>query len=296
MAFEELAVVIQAFVKLDTLEACCNSLLECAGHDRIDLIFWIDNAWGSRKPERFAASSRKVRDYINNFAFDNAVAFKSIQVRANDRNLGTCKTCEVALNYAFLQHQFVVFAEDDVIFSKDALIWFSNIRKLGLLSDDSVWAAAGESIFFNARRGQITPELLAGAEAEVLKNNLHWQYTYHSFIPSTCFATTREKWAEFGVSRGQPLGDVDVCKRCHDEHKRAVFPIVPRVRDIGMLHEDGFSVMIKGVENVPEVKHTYLTSDLLSGESTPSTASLIPFSGDAGLLYRKSTLLEGFAI
>jgi hypothetical protein len=191
-------------------------------------------------------------------------------------------------------YPFVLFAEDDIVFAPDALGWFRQAAAVGLAEDDSVWAVSGESIFFNARGGQVTPELKSGALSHARFHNLYPTYTYHSFIPSSCFATTDKKWAEFGVTRGQPLGDVDLCNRCADEQKRAVFPIIPRVRDIGMLHKDGFSVTIKGADNVSELKQTYLTSADLAEEGADNV-NLKLFDGDAGLLYRRSTLLEGFS-
>ena len=97
----------------------------------------------------------------------------------------------------------------------------------------------------------------------------------------------------FSVTRGQPVGDVVLCERCRKEGKKCLFPVVARVKDTGMLHPDGYSVLIHTQANVSSVKNCYL----MSGDVAPTAdirPPLRPFTGDAGRLFWQSTLLNGF--
>jgi len=288
------AIVVQTFVKLDTLSLLCDSLLRCGGRSNFDLIFWSDDARGSRKAAENSAKSEKVRRHVNEFSVACAGEFGSIVNHKNPSNLGTCKTCEVALNYAFANHKFVIFTEDDTIFARDALQWFLAMRETPEFLSPATWAIAGESVFFDAKQRAFGQELVIDARLHAKRRGLWNKFVAERFLPSTCFATTRNKWAEFSATRGQPLGDVDVCNRCAAEEKRCLFPVVGRVKDIGMLHPDGYSILIHSEKKVQQNdKNCYLLSD----EICPDDAAvLIPekFNGDRNLLYWQSVLLNGF--
>jgi tetratricopeptide (TPR) repeat protein len=288
------AIVIQTFTKIDTLGALCKSLLTCDRRDQFDLIFWRDSAIGSRKQAEYEQKAAEVEKQLNAFCRTYADQFHSVSMRGNFVNRGTCKTCQIALDSAFEDHDFVIFSEDDTIFAPDALDWFSAIRRSPAFADDSVWAIAGESIFFDAQTKVPDARLLRAAKLHAVTNRLWEQYTSFSFVPSTCFASTRSKWLQFSATRGQPNGDVDLCERCKAEGKRCIFPVVARVKDVGMLHPDGYSVMIHTAANVSGVKNCYL----MTGDIRPDPSAvpeLRAFNGDAGQLFSRSTLLNGFS-
>lgn len=289
---ERMGVVVQCFVKRDTLEGALESLLRCSGVDCVNLLLWSDSPNGSRSPERYSRLSAGVEAYLDAFVAQYGHRFASVERGTNLVNLGTCKTCEVAMNHAFSRDGFVIFAEDDVIFSRDALQWFDALRRQGVLAADKVWAIAGESVFFNARNDELPCGWVDRMLKLTVEESLISYYVENRFVPSTCFATERSKWLQFGPTRGQPLGDVDLCMRCEAEDRYAIFPIVPRVKDVGMLHDDGYSVLIHGKDGVREIKRTYLMSDDVSLISDRAPEIFFAYTGDAGRIYTESTLLK----
>lgn len=287
------AIVIQNFNKPDTLEALCDSLRGCENRHQFDLIFWSDVAEGSANEGRYQQKTAEVRRFIRSFSADHGDQFRSISRRANPVNYGCYKTCRIAIDSAFEDHDFVILSEDDCIFAPDALNWFSSMRTSAAYLDDSVWAIAGESIFFDGQR--VTPDarLIKAAKNHAIANGLWEKFISFKWVPSSCFATSRRKWMQFAATRGAINGDVEVCHRCEAEQKKCLFPVVARVKDTGMLHPDGYSVSIHSSENVSEIKNCYL----MSGDIAPAAdAPLIPgfFDGDLGNLYRRSTKLHGF--
>ena len=285
------AIVVQVFVKLDLLKRLCESLLETRGIEDYVLIFYSDTSFGSRREDLYTIKNAEVLSYIGHFKRIHENRFFSIELKQNPQNFGPCKTCRLALDYAFSSNDFVIMTEDDTIFSKDTLEWLELAAKSPefALSAD-VWAIAGESIFFNARDKNVSEETRHTAIQYAQNNRLNKYYILEKFMPSTFFATTKLKWSEFGETRGQPNGDVDVCRRCASENKATIFPIVARVKDVGMLHEDGYSVLIHQKENVSEIKNTYVTSDDIS---TPFDFLQL-YPGDKNKLFSMTTILLQF--
>jgi tetratricopeptide (TPR) repeat protein len=287
------AIVIQNFNKPDTLHALCESLLKCGNTRRFDLIFWSDSAHGSRKEAQYLPKTAQVKELLDAFSAAHGDRFNSITIQRNPVNYGCYKTCQIAMDMAFERHEFVIFSEDDTVFAPDALDWFMMMRNSPAFLDDSIWAIAGESIFFDG--GKVVPDrqLVEAAKVYAKANRLWQQFIPFDFIPSTCFATNQKKWAQFSATRGEPVGDVLLCQRCRNEGKKCLFPVVARVKDTGMLHPDGYSVLIHTEENVTGVKNCYLMSDDIHPDSG-TKPDLAPFDGDAGKLFWRSTLLNGF--
>ncbi len=286
------ALVVQCFVKVDTLRGACESLLRCEGIKDLNLIFWSDSPVSSRDEAKFGVLQAGVDAYVRGFIKSEGQRFRSIEYRTNPTNLGAYKTCEIALDHAFKQCAFAILVEDDVIFSRDALLWFDAIRRQRLLDDERYWAIAGESVFFDAREKPVSREWVAAMCKLAVDEELSQYYTAHNFIPSTCFATTAEKWQQFGQTRGEPIGDVTVCKRCADEGRYGIFPVVPRVKDVGMLHEHGYSVLIHSREGVTSIKNTYVMSGDLIAIGGDAPNAFQPYEGHAGRLFSASTLLH----
>jgi len=284
------AILVQCFAKPDTLNDLCNSLIQCEGAQEFHLVFWSDALGAGAQAERHSARNRQVELAIATFTRDHAHCFASVAFHRNEVNQGTCATCRIALDATFIEHDYVIFTEDDTIFARDALWWFAALAKEDLLTRPEILALAGESIFFDSRARALPPGHAVKAKAAAIARNLAAEYLPLNFVPSTCFATTREKWRSFGALRGQPQGDEDVCKLCKDEGLFAVFPIVARVKDVGMLHADGYSVGILGKDHVPEIKNTYLMSDDLP----PSTQKIGPFTGNVGRLFEESVQMHTF--
>ena len=291
-----IAVAVQCFVKTDTLQGLLESLLRCDGHNDVNLFIWQDSARGSRREADFASAFTNVQVFVIDFIGRYGRSFRTIDYRFNERNLGPCATCKIALDYVFKEHDFAILVEDDVVLSSDALRWFSEVQRVGLLDGKTNWAIAGQSIFFDAREKVVDQGFVAMASELARQQNLANKYTVHQFVPSSCFATTRRWWAEFGSTRGEPRGDVLLCERTKEEGRGCVFPIVPRAKDVGMLHDYGYSVMIHTKEGVQAITNSYLLAEDLLPAGPAKPLTLERFEGDAGLLFRQTTLLEGYAL
>lgn len=284
------AIVVQCFVKADTLAGLLQSLLRCERREDYHLILWSDVPGPGPKGERYQPQNQQVRADITSFAASHGRDFASVSVMVNDRNRGTAGTCQASLNHAFSLHDFVIFTEDDTVFARDALVWFAELRDMKLLAAPDVLAFAGESIYFDARNKPLPQWYPAQARRLASVRDLTPDYVRLKFLPSTCFATTREKWATFGEIRGHPRGAEEVCVLCREQNLFALFPVVARVKDIGMLHESGYSVGIHGAEGVREIKNTYLMADDLPPRAGPPRL----FTGNMDQLFQDSAKLTGF--
>ena len=288
------AVVVQCFNKPDTLEAVCRALLACSGRERFDLIFWSDSPIGSRNEERYLPAHRDVLATLEKLRPDLEAAFASVEIHGNTANLGPYKTCQLAVDQGFRSHDFVVFTEDDGIFEPDALEWFLACRRTEAFASERVWAISGESSFFEAQTKTVDSAFVQAAVGYALAEQLGDKYAEIGFIPSTCFATSAAKWAQIGETRGEINGDVTLAERCKAEHKTCIQPIVARVRDIGMLHDLGWSVSIHSKAGVTEIKNTYVASSQLYQAGTHLHSAQLIDPSRTGDIYHRTTMLHGF--
>jgi hypothetical protein len=168
---------------------------------------------------------------------------------------------------------------------------FIDLSETDLLNREDVLGFALESIFFDARDRAVDDTFIRHAAQYASDLNLMHDYVDLKFMPSTCFATNRSKWLSFREIRGGKTGARDLAFFCKEHGIGAIFPVIARAVDVGMLHPDGYSVATRGgVDKVEEVKNTYLTSD-----SFPSKRGLPRmFSGNRDDLFRKSVRLDGF--
>lgn len=289
-------VVVQCFNKPDTLQAVCRSLLCCKSSRYFNLIIWSDSPIGSHNEDRYAPAYQQVLALIDSLRLDFERAFASVEILGNTVNLGPYRTCKLALDHAFRNSDFTIFAEDDAIFETDALEWFLACAQTEEFRSGRVWAIAGESIFFDARGKTVDTAFRAAATEFAIDEQLIDKFTENSFIPSTCFATSAHHWAEIGVTRGETNGDVTLCKRCENEGKTCIQPIIARVRDVGMLHDLGYSVSIHTKAGIQEIKNTYLASNDFPDETQAITRYMAIDAHRRGEIYRRTTLLEGFGM
>lgn len=285
------AIVVQCFVKTDTLEALCSSILRCEGRQEHHLIFWRDVPALGAKYLEHSAKSAAVATMVERFCRDHGREFASVTVRTNERPMGTCATCRASIDYALERHDLAIFTEDDTVFSRDALGWFSQMANHERFHAPDVLAIAGESVFFDAQARPVPDGYPRLAREAAERRGLWSRFTTHAFVPSTCFAVNRDKWAIFGETRGRQIGANEVNDLCKAQDYKAVFPIVARVKDTGMLHPDGYSVRIHGADKVREIKNTYLMSD----ELTPLDEPFMQMEGNPGTLYAAGAKLAGFA-
>jgi hypothetical protein len=295
--------VVQAFIKVDTLTNLLHSLSRCWRRESVDLLLFSDVPKGASretnptalgKEAEYARKNEQVLAKLAEFRALRSSEFHSVILHRNDANLGCYKTCQAALDMAFEKAEFAIFVEDDVIFSVDALDWFIRAYESGLLNDENSWAITGESIYFNSRENVPSAQHVARAKEISIARGYYNKFTTFPFVPSTCFATSRKKWKLFGTVRGGPVGDVELCKLCAEQGKFCVFPILPRINDVGMLHPDGYSVGIHGVSGVQQINNTYLMSeDVLDRVEPHASFEALP-EEDKGSLYYESAQLAPF--
>lgn len=280
----EKAICVQVFNKPDTAVQTLDAMTRCDGAEDFDLLVVQDGLEGNRWRSKYENEHAETRAAMTAWIERKAQAFRSVRFMPQTQGRGTAGTARVTIDAGLQDHDWVVFSEDDVIFEPDALTWFRTmIEHPGFLRDD-VWAIAGESKYFDAKGQHAPPEVAAEARDIARSQDLISRYTYLRLVPSSCFATTRAKWAEFAETRGMPRGPRFVADRCKDENKLGVWPVIARCRDIGMHHRHGYSMTVRKLpENIPQ-KNTYLASSDL-----PPMTGAPEFYSDTQKLFRRFT-------
>jgi hypothetical protein len=257
---------IQAFNKADTIMATLDSVARCRGAQNYHLIILQDGWAGLKRTEEYREAQEETHRAIETWVRANQNRFLSISFNQLDRNYGAYATAERLVNQGFEKSAFVIFSEDDLIFECDALEWFEKALTHPMFLRPNVWAIAGESRFFDAYLHVPSNTDIHRALEVAHTQNLIDRFVYLDFLPSSCFATTREKWAEFGDTRGTTRGDRAVVDRCLAEGKVCFWPVIARCRDIGMHHPLGFSVRWKGLDHM-SFKNSYVVSGMLKSSA-----------------------------
>lgn len=280
------ALCVQAFNKADTVIETLTSLSRCAGARDFDLLVVQDGLEGSRFKDKYADEHRQTQAVIRPWVEAHGDAFKSARFIPEDQGRGTAGTARVAIDHSLQDHDWVMFTEDDVIFEADALTWFTTMIDHPAFLRDDVWAIAGESKFFDSRGNPVSDTRKAEALAIATELEMVRKFCYHSWLPSSCFATTTAKWAEFGETRGLARGPKMVNDRCQAEGKISLWPVVARACDIGMHHTIGYSMTIhKKPEKIPQ-KSCYLTSRDVPAQDGP----IEQFKDDGRRVYHRFSL------
>lgn len=273
------AVAIQCFNKPDTLDEMLNSLTECTDCNRFSVVL-LQDAWeGSKKEDIYKDSAYKVQEIIAKWLPLLSIKFINVTVIRNERNLGTAPSCRRLLDYVSNTYKGFVFFEDDCVLSRCALSWSLYCLEERISSYDC-WFATCESIFFDSRGYVIPDDTKAKLKSLSLHASLLFTHCEFGFVPSTCFMTRSKIWEQFSKIRSFPKGPESLNKFYKSKLGRTLFPIVPRVKDIGMLHELGYSVATLGKDNVKEVKSTYLLA-----EGRWEREKVGPYVGDMDLLF-----------
>jgi tetratricopeptide (TPR) repeat protein len=256
------AVVVQTFIKMDTLDELFSSLMQQSCNlAEFDLIIAQDSLSGSRKFSERHREHAETKRVISEWIPQLSEAFNNVVFRANKVNRGTTATCKITLDYAAHHHGELFFFEDDCILSTNALHWMSaGLRHVNLSGPLFV---GGESIFFDTRGQTLSDEKLLRWMNASKKNELRNAFIHADFVPSTCFSTTATNWKRASDVRGFPLGDIHMNKFLRSEGVKplSLLPVVPRVKDIGMQHELGYSVAHHGQQSIKEIKSTKILSD-----------------------------------
>jgi hypothetical protein len=260
------AIAVQAFNKAESIVAMLDSIVRARGSRNYHLVILQDGCSGSKQTEKYRAALAETTQALESWISINRDHFASVRFARSEQNNGTCRTAERLITWALENSESVIFSEDDVIFEHDAVEWFETALAHPMFLRPNVWAIAGESRFFDSNR-HIPSDADVRRALEVAKSqNLIDRFVYLDFLPSSSFSTTREKWSEFGKTRGAPNGDRDVNLRCRAEGKVCFWPVIARCRDVGMHHPLGYSVRCKGPDHIA-FKNSYIVSGMLKGAS-----------------------------
>jgi len=255
-------IAVQAFNKAESVFGTLDSIARSRGSNNYGLVILQDGCSGSARTEKYRAAWAETTQAIESWISMNTDHFPSVSFDRADRNNGTCRTAERLISRALESSESVVFSEDDVIFERDAIEWFERALSHPMFLPPNVWAIAGESRFFDSYRHSPSETDVSCALELAESHNLIDKFVYLDFLPSSCFATTPDKWAEFGDTRGTITGDRAVVDRCLAEGKVCFWPVIARCRDIGMHHPLGYSVRWKGLHHTA-FKNSYVVSGML---------------------------------
>jgi len=260
------SIAIQAFNKSENVVGTLDSIARSSGSDKYHLVILQDGCSGSAETEKYRSDWAQTTQALEEWVSRNGDHFVSARFERSEENNGPYRSAERLVNRALETSESVIFSEDDVIFERDAIEWFERALNHPMFLRPNVWAIAGESKFFDSYR-YLPPKADVCRALEVAQTrDLINRFVFLDFLPSSCFATTRDKWAEFGGTRGTTNGDVAVIERCRAEARLCFWPVIARCRDTGMHHPLGYSVRCKGLHH--EVfKNTYVLSGMLKGAS-----------------------------
>ncbi len=260
------AIAVQAFNKADSVRGTLNSIAQSRGSNNYHLFILQDGCSGSKQTEKYRAAWAETTQAIESWIFRNGDHFASVRFDRSDQNNGPYQTAERLITWALKNSKSAIFSEDDVIFEYDAVEWFERALGHPMFLRPNVWAIAGESRFFDSYRHVPSNADVRRALEVAQTQNLIDRFVYLDFLPSSCFATTRDKWAQFGETRGMINGDRAVVDRCLAEGKFCFWPVIARCRDTGMHHRLGYSVRWKGLHHTG-FKNSYIVSGMLKGAS-----------------------------
>jgi hypothetical protein len=260
------AIAVQAFNKADSVLGTLDSIAQSRGSNNYDLFILQDGCSGSNQTEKYRAAWVETTQAVESWIFRKRDHFASVRFDRSDQNNGPYQTAERLITWALKNSKSAIFSEDDVIFEYDAVEWFERALSHPMFLCPNVWAIAGESRFFDSYRHVPSNTDVCRALDVAQTQNLIDRFVYLDFLPSSCFATTRDKWAEFAETRGMLNGDRAVVDRCLAEGKVCFWPVIARCRDTGMHHPLGYSVRWKGLYHTG-FKNSYIVSGMLKGTS-----------------------------
>jgi GT2 family glycosyltransferase len=116
------SLVIQPFVKVDTLEHQLASLLRCTDKEGVNLVLFSDNPAGTSS--EYVRKNENVMRRLAEFRASHHSKFNDVIIHRIEENRGPYKTCELAIDFALGLTDFAIFSEDDTVFARDALVWF----------------------------------------------------------------------------------------------------------------------------------------------------------------------------
>jgi hypothetical protein len=260
------SIAVQAFNKAESVLGTLDSIALSSGSHKYHLVILQDACSGSAETEKYRSAWAQTTEALEAWISRNRDHFVSVRFNRSEENNGPYRTAEQLISRALESSEFVIFSEDDVIFERDAIEWFERAFIHPMFLRPNVWAIAGESKFFDSHRHSPSDSVVSRALELAESSGLIDKFVYFDYLPSSCFATTCEKWAQFGETRGTTRGDRAVVDRCLTEGKVCFWPVISRCRDIGMHDPLGYSVRWKGLHHTA-FKNSYIVSGMLKSSA-----------------------------
>jgi hypothetical protein len=259
------SIVIAVFVKDDLIERQINNLLVLENIDEYNVIFYQDSIYKSPKYDTKKYLHKLIN--VKHIILKNLHRFKNAEYKASPVNIMPFGLCKLSLDYAFNERKqdFCIFLEDDVFLSKNALHWFNYVYNNKLLSWDTYKFTTGESIYYDTHSMEINPphgEICNIIQCIRENNYQKYYYEINNFLTSSIFATTNSIWnTEIRNLRGMVNGECELNDAIAINNWKSIFPVVPFAKDIGMTHDDGWSVAWNTKAGVREIKNVYIMAD-----------------------------------
>jgi hypothetical protein len=203
---------IQCFVKLEILQLVLEKLEQCYGSNKYTLILFVDSSNNLlyNRPD-WIEKNNNVINYIKNYTSNK---FKTIIKHYEKNNLGPYVWCKKTVDLCLDISDYVIFMEDDVIISKDFLLYheymFNNYANY-----NNIFGIASSLMYW--------PDSYVFDSTKIDKVNKA------SWIPSFEFGMTKTVWDKYGKYRQlQPEGDMYFGQQCKDNNMYCMYPLIPR--------------------------------------------------------------------
>lgn len=218
-------IAVQTFVKVDTFQYLLDALNSCIGIEKYTVILNIDSCSDMWYQNRLSwIENNKIIKKIAK-SFQNNNFCKSVHIIENEHNLGAYTTCKNSIDNAMNFSDYVIFLEDDIILSKDALLFHENTWEI-YKNDPNLFAICCGSIDME----HIDTDI----------NNLYQLYSL-SWIGSAEFGISKNIWEKYGHIRGQVNGDIDFGMICKNSNMYTICPKIKRCCRMGIDHPDSYS-------------------------------------------------------
>jgi hypothetical protein len=214
---------IQCFVKHDTLKVLLNYLSQCVDRENYSVVFAIDSCVDMPYENRdhWYENNAIVNELLNDYK--NQKYHKETIIIKNKNNHGPFVTCYNLISYCMNMSDFIIFLEDDMLLSKDALIFYQ--KSYEFLKDNAELFAISTTSVTNSTDKKDLYKL----------QKCNW-------VGSSEFAVTKKTWEKYGYLRGnKTAGDVDFGYACRNNNMYTFSPLVSRARRIGFYHNDSYS-------------------------------------------------------
>jgi hypothetical protein len=256
--------ILQTFIKDEYIEniytSLENQIKEIKSENiSFNILIIQDNIKGYKKEKDPTVIYQfdKVKEINNRLSKNDNTTYLLVE-----NNMHPSPLCAYSINYSFehFKCDYFIIMEDDLVLSDNFLSYY--IYGLQNLLTPTNIVIAAESLYFDARRNTASNEFIDNAKKLIDDLNLEIYYTTFNFLPSSCFGSNLNGWELIKTTRGNknPTGATLCNPLFKEKNYNTIMPIVPRCKDVGMIHDLGFSVLWHGKSGVREIKNTYLLS------------------------------------